>query len=67
MRAIFQLRDRFIRFEFPFGKRLLHVFLTTIAPSASAAVDFFLLTASVSVKERLYTFLFLQMNFLDQI
>ena len=41
MRAIFQLRDRFIRFEFPFGKRLLHVFLTTIAPSASAAVDFF--------------------------
>ena len=56
MRAIFQLRDRFIRFEFPFGKRLLRVFLITIAPGASAAVDFFLVdrNASVSVKERLY-------------
>ena len=56
MRAIFQLRDRFIRFEFLFGKRLLRVFLITIAPGASAAVDFFLVdhNASVSVKERLY-------------
>ena len=44
------------RFFFIYSKRelrLVRVFLITTAPSSNPVVDFFLLTASVSVKEKL--------------
>ena len=56
IRAVFKLGDRFMRFEFPFGRReklgLLRILLITTASSASPAVDIFsVLNASVSVEE----------------
>ena len=69
MRAIFELHDRFIRFEFLFGQRwilgLLYVFLRKIGPTAQQEKKFTSrATASVSVKEGLFRPFFTN-NFLD--